>query len=281
MIATPTSIHSARPEQKRTANKYFRSYRNSISVFLQYRLNLGLFAIGHTISLSGLFFLWLAIYDNGGKVGNYTFEEIIIYYVLISFLRMTINDAVGAGFQMIEDIKNGLITAFIIKPFNYLGSVWADVLGKTTVNFIFVIPITLLILWSSDFLHILPNIQNTLIFIGFTAIALTLYYLIYTLVGTGAFWADSSRNYIYATIVLSNFLNGSLIPLDLFPLWFQTASKYSPFQFLMFVPIQAFLGKISNPVLTFAGGIFWIIILTILLRLLYRFGLKKYEGIGI
>lgn len=281
MTATPTSIHSARLKPKQTANKYFRAYRNSVSAFLQYRLNLGLYAIGHAISLSGLFFLWLAVYDSGGQVGTYSFAEIITYYVLISFLRMTINDAVGAGFQMIEDIKNGLITAFIIKPFNYLLSVWADILGKTTVNFIFVIPITLLILWGFDFLHILPNIQNTLIFIGFIAIALTLYYLIYALVGTCAFWADNSRNYIYATIVLSNFLNGSLIPLDLFPLWFQTASKYSPFQFLMFVPIQAFLGKIANPVLTFGGGILWVIILIILLGLLYRLGLKKYEGIGI
>ncbi len=262
-------------------SKYLRAYKNSVSAFLQYRLNLVLYSVGHAISLSGLFFLWLTIYQTGGQVGSYSFTEIITYYILISFLRLTINDAVGASFDMIDDIREGRITAFLIKPYSYLASMLANILGRTTVNFTFVLPVTFVFIWIFNFFSVLPNTQHALWFVLFLGIALFMYFLLYALVALCAFWVEQGHNYVYALIVFSNFLNGSLLPLDIFPAWFQNLSNYGPFQFLMYVPIQVFLEKpLDYSNLIIKAGI-WLIILSITLIGIFRVGVKKYEGTGI
>ncbi len=277
MTATPTSIHSA----PKTRAKYWTAYKASLSTFLQYRLNLALYSIGHVISITALYFLWTAIYEAGHTIGNYTFQEILAYYILIALLRLTINEGTGMAFQTTNEIKEGTITPYLTRPFSYPLRQFVDVLAKTTLNIAIVVPIVVM---ASMFLGLgeyLPHGIAIVYGVAWGLLALLLYIVIYFLVAVLSFWLDRVESYIYAVIVLSNFFNGSLIPLDVFPPWFVTISNWLPFKYLMFVPIQAFLGRQTFSGIDMVIGLSWLIVLSGLIAILWQKGLKQYESQGI
>ena len=84
--------------------KYFVAYRNALTTFLQYRLNLALLFCSHIVTFSGVLYLWIAIYHSGQKVGDYSLESIILYYVILTIVLITVANGVGMGFQVSEDI---------------------------------------------------------------------------------------------------------------------------------------------------------------------------------
>lgn len=261
--------------------KYWTAYRGSLSTFLQYRLNLVLYSIGHAITITALYFLWRAIYASGHALGNYTFEQILSYYILIALLRLTINESTGMAFQVTNDVREGKVTPFLTRPFSYPFSQFVDVLAKTTLNITVVVPVVIGASFIFGLSAYLPHGIAILHGAVWSLLALCLYLVMYFLVAIASFWADRAESYIYAVIVMSNFFNGSLIPLDAFPQWFITISNYLPFKYLMFLPIQAFLGRPTFTTANVLGGLAWLGILSALVIWAWQRGLKNYESQGI
>lgn len=261
--------------------KYWTTYRASLSAFLQYRLNLALYATGHTISLTAIYFLWRTIYDSGYTLPNYSFESIIAYYILIALIRLTINEGTGMAFLVTNEIREGQITPFLTRPFSYPLRQFADVLAKTTLNLTIVIPIVFCLGYLFELGPYLPHGQAIIWGIAWSTLALTLYLFIYFLVAILSFWVDRAESYVYATIVFSNFFNGSLLPLDAFPAWFTIINNWLPFKYLVYIPIQAFLGRQQFSVLELGIGLGWILILASLVTIFWHRGLRRYESHGI
>lgn len=276
---TPTPI-STRATPKYWG-KYWTSYRASLSSFLQYRINLALYAVGHTISIIALYFLWSAIYESGHAIANYTFKEILSYYILIALLRLTINEGTGMAFQTTNEIKDGQVTPYLTRPFSYPLRQFVDVLAKTSLNIIIVIPIVIVCSTLFGITTYLPHGPAIMYGLAWSTLALYLYIVIYFLIAVLSFWVDRAESYIYATIVFSNFFNGSLLPLDAFPGWFITINNWLPFKYLMYVPIQAFLGKHQFSILELGIGLGWALFSSLAINVIWKRGLKKYESQGI
>ena len=260
--------------------KYFTVYKNALSTFFQYRINLGLFALGNLISLSGLVYLWLAVYSSGQSLGGYTQEGIIVYYVVIIALRSVIAEGVGMAFRISAEMNEGLITNYLLKPFSYTLEQFYKLLGQATINAIFIFPALFLIGYISKDVIDLPGLQNIIHFLGLSFIALLFYFLIYFFGSLATFWLTDGRSAVYALLIASNFLNGSIIPLDIFPLWGQKIVNLLPFRYLLFVPIQAFLGRIENYQQLFVGQLIWAIILIALIYIVWQRGIRRYEAVG-
>lgn len=260
--------------------KYLTAYKNSLSAFLQYRLNLGLFAISHAVSLSGLVYLWIAIYASGQSLGEYTLQGILVYYIVLTFLRMTISEGVGMGFQVSEEVNQGTITNYLLKPFSFSMERFMKSLGQGTINMIFVLPPTILIAFFARHATAIPGITVWLQFLGMSIVGLVFYYLVYFLAALSSFWVVRGSNVIYGTIIVSGFLNGSVLPLDLFPEWYRPISELLPFQFLIFIPIQTFLGNITNWLSLLGTAAVWIGIFICLIWLTWKRGIRKFEAVG-
>jgi ABC-2 type transport system permease protein len=153
-------------------------------------------------------------------------------------------------------------------------------LGKCTINALFIVPIiaVLLAIFGKNI-----NLPPTIVwfqFIGMSFIGLIFYFLLYFFAAMGSFWLTTGRNAVFAMMVFSHLLNGSMVPLDLFPDWFMTFNTYSPFQFPIFIPIQAFLGRIDSWTPLLITAAVWIVIFIALIMILWRLGIKKYEAVG-
>ena len=83
-------------------------------------------------------------------------------------------------------------------------------------------------------------------------------------------------------IVFSEFFSGATFPLDILPLALQKVLYLLPFPYLIFFPIQVYLGKINGE--TLMGGLlvalFWVIILNFAMRWIWNKGLKVYQAFG-
>ena len=260
--------------------KYLTVYKNALSSFLQYRMNLGLLVISHMVSLTGLVFLWISIYAAGQTVGSYTLEGILFYYIALTILRTVVAEGVGMAFEISQEINQGIIANYMLKPFSYTFEQFYKFLGKVTINAIFIFPIVaVLVYFFYDFVPF-PGTTGWLQFVGMSAIAALFYFLIYYFASLSSFWLVSGRSAVYGMIIISNLLNGSLLPLDLFPLWFQNINNYLPFQYLIFVPIQALLGRIEDWTVILIGCSVWILLLLLLIKATWMSGIKKFEAVG-
>jgi ABC-2 type transport system permease protein len=261
-------------------NKYLTAYKNSISTFFQYRLNLGLLLISHAVSLSGLVYLWIAIYASGQSLGDYTLTSLLVYYIVLTVLRITISNGVGMGFEVSDEINQGVITNYLLKPFSYTLERLAKLLGGATVNIVFISPVVAVLAFLSRETIALPSAIQWLQFIGMSLIGLLFYFLVYYLAALSSFWVHRGGNFIYGTLLVSGLLNGSLLPLDLFPEWYQPISQMLPFQFLIFIPIQTFLGRIADWNTTLITAAAWIAILSLLILVAWKRGIRKFEAVG-
>lgn len=259
--------------------KYLVVYKNSLSSFMQYRLNLSLIIVGNILSLSGLICLWLAVYSSGQKLGNYTLEGIIIYYVLIVVIR-TLSEGIGMGFEVIEDINRGEVVHYLLKPFSYALKRFFELLGQVTINVIFITPVVLALAYFGRSYLVYPDWLGWIKLFIACGLVVVLEYLIYFFISLFSFWLQRSSHLVYGMLLVSGILNGAYLPLDLFPDWAFKISHYLPFQFLVFFPIQVFLGRVNNWLEMFLIATGWIIILILLISLVWKRGIKRFEAVG-
>ena len=57
-------------------------------------------------------------------------------------------------------------------------------------------------------------------------------------------------------------------------------AEFLPFRYLVYFPISIYLGKIENPLPSFAILIVWIILFLVLSRILLMRGIRRYEAVG-
>ncbi|MED4012956.1 ABC-2 family transporter protein, partial [Priestia aryabhattai] len=143
------------------------------------------------------------------------------------------------------------------------------------------IPLSILAILLKAYI-IPPKVENLLIFILSIIGSLLLYFLIYYLIALVSFWLiDISAFFFTANIVLE-LLSGTLIPLNFLPEYLQKTLEFLPFSYLIYFPLNIYLGRISNNdvYMGLATQIIWIVFFGIIARLTWKKGLRKYEAIG-
>jgi ABC-2 type transport system permease protein len=83
-------------------------------------------------------------------------------------------------------------------------------------------------------------------------------------------------------VVVIEFMSGSLFPIDILPAVMQKILYSLPFPYLIFFPLQTYLGKL--PVTAVLAGltvsISWAVVLWFILKFIWSRGLKVYQAYG-
>ena len=103
-------------------NKYRHAFLIGLQSNLVYRWNFavrGLFSLFH---LTAVVLLWRAAFRGAGDtgIGGFNLGATITYFVTLLVLQFFIS-AFNEDYQISEDIRNGLINQFLLKPINYFG----------------------------------------------------------------------------------------------------------------------------------------------------------------
>jgi len=263
-----------------------KKYLTIINVYWQraltYRSAIFAYRVGEMAEVLILILMWSSIYDKQDIIKGFTLPEMITY-VLIGNLFHAITRNFLTGI-VAGDIKDGRLSVFLLQPISYFNFIVSRELGRLSVAFLMSVStqIIVILFFLSKFI-----INSDLIYISVILLMIILAFiselLISYLIGLIAFWADEVDG-IYETVNrLRKFFSGGYFPLNFLPPVFVTASFSLPFAYSFFVPAQLYLKKIDIS----AGikGVFvqlvWIALLYGIIRLLWKRGLKKYEGVGI
>lgn len=178
--------------------------------------------------------LWKNIYgQKGSSLGGLTINKMIWYLVVTELVTLSRTDIHS---QVNEDVKTGNIAYLLNKPYNYVMYCYSYFLGeigvKLLTNAIAGIAIGLIYVGPLEGFNIahLPFIILSIL------AGCTIHFFIYIILALTSFWFEENSAFfwIYSKLVFT--LGGMLMPIDLFPKWLQSISKYLPFAYVTYVP---------------------------------------------
>lgn len=259
--------------------KYWTVFRVNWQNALQYRGPTLISILGNLLHILVLLYLWNAIYKEGQSLGSYTLSDLITYYVL----QLLINSMVLSyiSWEIGNDIREGSFSNFLVKPLDYL-HYWftINLSGKLfeglMISVVGVIMAAILI----DYVVFPSDLATIAQFAFAMLLAGVLAFEFDFAIGILAFWLVQIDSFKYMLQYGMFFLAGALLPLDLFPVLFQQIAHALPFRFMVYFPIQIFLGKETQPYEGFLTAGLWIIALYFVLRFGLKRGIARYEAVG-
>ena len=175
------------------------------------------------------------------------------------------------------DIYDGTLSSKLLVPINLVGFYFFNSIAysfRQSLVALFYIPI--LIYFSNK---IQFHLQTTIIILLLIPVIILIKFYFGQIAGAIGFWFKNSYGIMgFAETMLALF-SGSLIPLSLFPKFFESTF----FAFTLHHPMQIYLGKYSNTeiIYIFIYGIAWCFMLWLLARVIFKLGLKRNEAVGL
>jgi ABC-2 type transport system permease protein len=123
---------------------------------------------------------------------------------------------------------------------------------------------------------------NVLFFIISCSLSFCIYFLLKFIIGVASFWFTEIDWLSGLEELTFWFFGGLLMPLDLLPSFMQKIANFLPFKYLIYLPAQGLLNKLTSIELITALSVqaFWIIGLIYLSKKIYQNGLKAYSTFG-
>jgi ABC-2 type transport system permease protein len=262
---------------------YWKFFDIGLQNTFVYRWNFLLRTIFGIVPLIGTLFLWEAIFKtNAGGIAGYDFRGMIFYFLLVVFVDQLITPTEDE-WQIAAEIRDGKISAYLIKPMNYLAYRVALYLSYRLL-YISVVFIPILILgWMlRSFIQIPEHAITWAAFALSTAMAAGIQFFICYGVAMIAFWVLEISTIVFILYSFEYFLSGHVFPLDIMPAWMQGFLHWSPFTYQMFFPVQVFMERVQGAAL--AEGLCiqagWLLITYLVAQQLWRRGVQKYQAVG-
>lgn len=114
------------------------------------------------------------------------------------------------------------------------------------------------------------------------ALGLILGYLITALVSAFGFWLIEMTPMLASLSIVTAILSGRMVPLTFFPDWTQSFILFLPFRYLVYDPILAITGQLTNFDFwqTVLKALVWIIVFYFLNYFAWQKGFKKFDAVG-
>ncbi len=226
-------------------------------------------------------FLWLALYGAREEVVGFSRADIVSYYLVITLVSFfSISHASGYIFN---DIMKGKVHMFLLKPYSYLFFSFMSENGYKIISGCLGIGAFVALSFFAPSYIVLPREWSAIFFFGmFLLIARVLSFSFEVIVGLSSFWFGRIGAANHFRFLMEQVFGGEMAPLIFFPLMIQTIAAWLPFQYLFYIPTQVFLGHLSHDMLLRAGGIglLWVGFFLGCIWLLWRRGIRIYEGAG-
>ncbi|TCL75112.1 ABC-2 type transport system permease protein [Hydrogenispora ethanolica] len=263
--------------------KYLCTFQLGIQNAMEYRANFLLSMVSAVWPTFIQFFLWTSIYrgDTAAVINGYTYVQIIAYTLMANIVSRLIRT--GFEYEINEDIKNGGLNKFIVKPVDYFCYKLSSFLGQKLIQTAFLLLLIggVLLLLRLRFGMALDLLRIGVFFLSLL-LAFCLNFMIFFSVGMMAFWLFEVGFLFEAIRIVIIMLSGGIFPLDIFGAGVSRALGFLPFKYTISFPVELINSRLEP----FALGrgllvqIFWIILLTGIARLLWRAGSKRYVAVG-
>lgn len=262
---------------------YWKFFDIGLQNTFVYRWNFLLRTIFGIVPLIGTLFLWEAVFKGReSQIAGYDFYGMIFYFLLVVAVDQLITPTEDE-WQIAAEIRDGKISAYLVKPMNYLAYRITLYLSYRLL-YISVVALPILLLgWFLRHFITLPEAAITWpAFALSTLMAAGIQFFICYAVAMIAFWVLEISTIVFILYSFEYFLSGQVFPLDIMPAWMQGFLHWSPFTYQMFFPVQIFMERVTGAALVeglcIQAG--WLVLTYLAARLLWARGVRKYQAVG-
>lgn len=261
--------------------KYLRLIWIELKKGKEYSLNFIGTLVYLPIQLIIIYFIWKFVFHNTASIANYTFVDMVTYYILLRIFESAISPVGVTAYEVWNDINQGNLNLFLSRPIFYPFYLFFTKIGY----FIWGLVSGFLFLFCARFFLVLEvQFQLSQILLGIQSafFGLIIMYTLFFLVGSLTFWVENVltlRDNLWNVIQI---LSGQIFPIVLFPGVIRRVAEVLPFQQIYFIPISFLQGKFIGTVavrVLFAQSL-WAVGMTLAAVVVWNVGSRRYTAQG-
>lgn len=262
--------------------KYRHTFLIGLQSNLVYRWNFAIRSCFSLLHLVFIFLLWTAAYAGQTEIGGFSLNATLTYFITIFIVQFFIG-AFNEDFQISEEIRNGLINQFLLKPINYYAYRFTIFLASRLVSGVLaLIPLLLCLPLLKDHLTFPDELWRLLLGIPALFLSALIQFTIAYCFGLLTFWFLEIQSFVILSYAVETLLGGQIFPLDLLPAALFRISQFLPYYYQMYFPIAILTGRLGQAAVIegLLVQLFWTIALFLIATLLWKRGLKRHTAVG-
>lgn len=259
---------------------YLQQFKTTLATMFAYRASLFIWMIGQVLEPLVYLIVWSIVSNNnGGSVGSYTTNQFAAYFILLMLVNQVTYTWIMYEFEY--RIREGILSFSLLKPVHPIHSDIADNISSKliTTPFMILVAIALTVIFHPS---LSPQPWAIAFFLPAMLLAFAVRFLLEWTLALSAFWTTrvGAANQTYFVLML--FLSGQFAPLALFPIPVQIIANILPFRWLISFPIDLMMGRLTVDQAFIGLGVqsAWLIISYVLLRIVWRAGVRIYSAVG-
>jgi ABC-2 type transport system permease protein len=223
--------------------------------------------------------LWHAVAADG-PVGRFDQKEFTAYFLGVLTVRLATSN--WMAWQMSMEIRDGTLSAKLLRPIHPLYSYAADQLAAIPMRILVVSPIVAVLIASAW--DRLARHDSTLVLVLVASLigAWLLMFFSMVLLGALAFFVDSAMGVFELWIGVHGIFSGYLIPLEVLPGWVAKLAAVLPFRFMLAFPVETLVGLLSPAQALRQLGAQWLYVAVtgVLALRAWRAGVRRFAAFG-
>lgn len=263
-------------------NKYLEISKITFKAQLAWRFDIAVNVVFTIAKILFAFILWKGIFDQRSMVAGFTFDSMLSYYIINSFLSQL--DMSGeVSNELSTRIRSGTFSKYMVIPVNIQGYFMAQTAGASVFYLIF--NLIAAIVWIFVFgINFTFTTDPRLMLAALLLVLLGLIFMIQLNYFLGLLTLKFQDIFLFL-MIKSNivaFIAGTLVPLALLPDFVLQIMRYFPFYYTSYLPSMLLIGRNGNEIgfgLITLGA--WVLLFTGINKITYQRLRVKYDGVGI
>jgi ABC-2 type transport system permease protein len=262
-------------------SKYFYVFNISLQNVLQRRASLLMDRVGGLATILALYYFWVALLQGKDEFLGYSRSQMLSYVLLMNVLRAFV--FTGRGWELVGEIAHGRISSYLLRPISYQGYSLSLDLAQKAIHLVSAVLEVAVLAWLFEAPVYFPEKASTwVLFIAATIASSLLFFFLEFLVSCLAFWTSESGGPLFCFELFLHFSAGSFFPIDVLPLWLQSALRATPFPYLVFFPINIYLERVSlaEAARLLTIELAWLAVVWLAVQAVWKKGLASYAAEG-
>ena len=224
--------------------------------------------------------IWHAVAADGGAIGRFGRPDFVAYYLGGWIIRLV--TSTWLVWELSMEIRSGGLSTRLLRPLHPLYALSAQHLAALPMRLLVVTPVAIaLVALAGDHLTV-RDPRLLAIFLCSVVGAWLLIFFTMVLLGSLAFFLESSLGVFEMWLALHSILSGYLVPLELLPAWVARIARVSPFDSMLAFPLETLIGM--RDVRAAAAGLaqqwVYIAVMGVAGLTVWRRGVRRYVAFG-
>ena len=260
------------------AKKYFALIRACWGLTLEYRAEGFIWLMTNLLSVIMLL-VWLSI-SRAGPVNGFTAGDFVAYYMVGLVVRQL--TGVWSSWTLSFDIREGRLSSQLLRPLHPIHMEIANNWSEKVMRMVILLPIVVAVLALTPGAQLKLTPVTAAAFVLSVAGAWAICFLADYAIGILAFWTSQATAFAQVLWSLKVVLSGMLAPIQMFPPAAQAALQWLPFRYMLAFSNEILLGLAQGEQIVFGLAVqfAWVAVFFVLVRILWRLGVRSYGAVG-